>query len=100
MKLLAVPALRLTATTLPDALDAVSLDWQKLGPVASRLHDLIAADVKADGRKLDSTEAFEKSLTQDVPGNGFGPGGGGSMGLKNFADQRRAFLLEYRRKSE
>ncbi|MFM8880379.1 MAG: CotH kinase family protein, partial [Verrucomicrobiota bacterium] len=99
-KLLAVPALRERYLAHIRTIAERSLDWQKLGPVASRLHDLIAADVKADGRKLDSTEAFEKSLTQDVPGNGFGPGGGGSMGLKNFADQRRAFLLEYRPKSE
>ena len=76
-----------------------SLDWQKFGPLAEKLHQLIAAEVRADGRKLDSTEAFEKSLTQDVAGNGFGPGGGGSMGLKNFAEQRRAFLLEYRPKT-
>ena len=65
----------------------------------SSMPALTATEVRADGRKLDSTEAFEKSLTQDVAGNGFGPGGGGSMGLKNFADQRRAFLLEYRPKA-
>jgi hypothetical protein len=99
-RLLAVPALRERYLAHVRSIAEKSLDWQRLGPLAERLHDLIAADVRADGRKLDSTEAFEKSLTQDVPGNGFGPGGGGSMGLKHFADQRRAFLLGYRPPAE
>ena len=98
-KLLAVPALRERYLGHVRTIAEKSLDWQKLGPLAEKLHQLIATEVRADGRKLDSTEAFEKSLTQDVAGNGFGPGGGGSMGLKNFADQRRSFLLEYRPKA-
>lgn len=94
-KLLAVPALR--ERYLAHCRDIADqwLDWQHLGPLAQKLHGLIAAEVKADTRKLDSTEAFEKSLTEDVAGNGFGPFGGGSMGLKNFADQRRAYLRSY-----
>lgn len=99
-KLLAVPALRERYLGHVRSIAGKSLDWQKLGPLAERLHQLIADDVRSDGRKLDSSEAFEKSLTQDVAGSGFGPGGGGSMGLKNFADQRRAFLLGYRPKAE
>jgi hypothetical protein len=79
---------------------------------------LIAADVKADTRKLDTTENFIAAVTEDVaepaggPG-GFGgfPGGGGgrgggrggpggmsqrpSLSLKSFFEQRRAFLLNY-----
>ena len=98
-KLLAVPALRERYLGHVRTIAEKSLDWQKLGPLAEKLHQLIADEVRSDGRKLDSTEAFEKSLTQDVAGNGFGPGGGGSMGLKNFAEQRRAFLLEYRPKA-
>ena len=95
-KLLAVPALRERYLRHVRTIAEKSLDWQKLGPLVEKLHNLIADDVRADGRKLDSTEAFEKSLTQDVAGHGFGPGGGGSMGLKNFADQRRSYLMEYR----
>ena len=50
--------------------------------------------MKADTRKLESTEAFNQGLTDDVRGGRGGPpGGGGPIGLKNFADQRRAFLL-------
>ena len=59
------------------------------------LSALIAEDVAKDTRKLDSTDDFAKGLTEDIPGSGFGPGGGGSISLKNFADQRRAYLLNY-----
>jgi hypothetical protein len=69
------------------------LDWQRLGPIAQKLHEAIAGDVRVDGRKLESTESFENSLTKDTRGDGFGPSRGGSIGLKNFADQRRAFLM-------
>jgi hypothetical protein len=54
------------------------LDWNVLGPMAHQYHDLIAADVKADTRKIYSTEAFESGLD-------------GS--LKSFVERRRAFLL-------
>ena len=93
-KLLAVPSLRQRYLGYVREIAGKSLDWQRLGPLAEQLHGLIAADVRTDTRKLDSTEDFEKSLTEDVAGNGFGPGGGGSIALKNFADQRRAYLLE------
>ena len=65
------------------------------GPLAQQYHDLIAADVRKDTRKLDPTEDFEKSLTTDIAGSGFGPFGGGTIGLKNFCDQRRKFLLAF-----
>lgn len=94
-KLLAVPALR--ARYLGHVRDIADkwLDWNKLGPIATRYHNLIAADVRTDTRKLDPTEAFEKSLTETVRGSGMGPFGGSTIGLKEFADQRRAYLLKY-----
>jgi hypothetical protein len=92
-KLLAVPALRQRYLTYVRDIAERWLDWNRLGPIAQQYHDLIAADVKADTRKLDSTEDFERSLAQDIAGHGGGPGGGGTMGLKNFSDQRRAYLL-------
>ena len=69
------------------------LDWAKLGPIAEKYHALIAADVKADTRKLESTEDFLKGLTEDAAGGGGPFGGSGPIALKNFADQRRAYLL-------
>lgn len=94
-KLLAVPALRARYLGYVRDIADKWLDWNKLGPVATQYHNLIAADVRTDTRKLDPTEAFEKSLTETVRGSGMGPFGGSTIGLKEFADQRRAYLLKY-----
>ena len=93
-KLLAVPKLRARYLALEREIADTWLDWNKLGPVATRLHAMIDADVKADTRKLESYASFQKGLLDDIPGSGFGPGGGGTIGLKSFADQRRAYLLK------
>jgi len=90
-KLLAVPALRARYLGYVHEIASTWLDWKKLGPLAQRYHSLIAAEVKADTRKLGSTEDFTRSLTEDLTG---GRGPGGRISLKNFADQRRAFLLK------
>lgn len=92
-KLLAVPALRARYLGLIREIAEKWLDWNKLGPLAQQYHSLIALDVKADTRKLDSTEDFMKGLTEDIEGKGEGPGGGGTISLKTFAEQRRAFLF-------
>jgi hypothetical protein len=89
-KLLAVPALRARYLGYVREMAGTWLDWNKLGPLAQRYHSLVAADVKADTRKLVTTEDFDRSLTEDMTG---GRGPGGRISLKNFADQRRAFLL-------
>jgi len=94
-KLLAVPKLRARYLGYVRDIAAKWLDWKKLGPIVEQYYSLIAADVKIDTRKLDSFEDFEKGLTEDIQGGGFGPGGGGTISLKNFADQRRAYLLNY-----
>ncbi len=94
-KLLAVPSLRTRYLGYVRDIAEKWLDWSKLGPTAERYHALIAEDVKADTRKLDSTEDFFKGLVKDIEGSGQGPFGGGTIGLKNFADQRRKYLLEY-----
>jgi len=90
-KLLAVPALRARYLGYVREIASTWLDWSKLGPLAQRYHSLIAAEVKADTRKLVSTEDFARNLTEDPTG---GRGPGGRISLKNFADQRRAFLLK------
>jgi hypothetical protein len=94
-KLLAVPTLRARYLAHMRSIATRWLDWKTLGPIANRYHSLIAAEVAADTRKLDSTEAFTNGLTANAVGGGeFRPGGGGrSVSLKAFADQRRAFLL-------
>jgi hypothetical protein len=94
-KLLGVPELRTRYLSYVRDIADKWLDWQKLGPIVDKYVALIADDVKADTRKLDSTEDFFKGITSDIEGKGFGPGGRGTIGLKNFADQRRKYLLEY-----
>jgi hypothetical protein len=91
-KLLAVPSLRARYLGYVRDIADQWLDWGKLGSVAQQYHALIAADVKADTRKLYSYEAFEQSLA----GEGEAPGLRGpreGISLKRFAEQRRAFLL-------
>lgn len=93
-KLLAVPALRERYLNYVRDIADKWLDWQKLGPIARQYHVLIANDVRDDTRKLDTTDAFLKSMIEDIPGNNRpGPGGRGTIGIKSFADQRREFLL-------
>ena len=76
-KLLAVPALRARYVTYAKQIATKWLDWNTLGPLVTRYQASIAADVKADTRKLDSTEAFEAS----------------AAALKTFAETRRARVL-------
>jgi spore coat protein CotH len=93
-KLLAVPALRERYLSYVREIAGKQLDWKKLGPVAERYHALIAPIVREETRALDSTEAFKKSLTEDIEGRGsFGRIG---ISLKSFADQRREYLLNYK----
>jgi hypothetical protein len=75
-RLLAVPGLRARYLKYVDDIARTSLDWKVLGPIALRYQALIAADVKADTRKLYRFEEFDAS---------------GS--LKRFAEGRRAYLL-------
>jgi hypothetical protein len=76
-KLLAVPALRAKYLEIVRDIAQKWLDWERLGPIARRYHDLIADDVKADNRKLYSTEAFES----------------GVKSIESFATTRRTYLL-------
>jgi hypothetical protein len=100
-KLLAVPALRTRYLGYVRDIAEKWLDWNKLGPIAERYHALIAEGVQADTRKLYSSDAFLNSLTPgDSPTEGGSGGQGGFggravIGLKRFADERRAFLLNY-----
>jgi hypothetical protein len=94
-KLLAVPALREKYLGYVRDIAEKWLDWNKLGPIAEKYHALIAENVKEDTRKLDSTEDFDKGLDQDIRGSGGGPGGRGTIALKNFAEQRRKYLMSY-----
>lgn len=95
-RLLAVPSLRTRYLRYIKEMATTWLDWNRLGPIANRFHALVDADVQMDTRKLDSYDAFKIMVEKDreIPGiQGRGPVT--RIGLKSFADQRRAFLLNY-----
>ena len=77
-KLLAVPGLKTRYLEIIRDIAQKWLDWERLGPIARRYQALIAADVKADTKKLDTFEAFENGLKS----------------LENFVTARRAYLLQ------
>ena len=81
-KLLAVPALQERYLAYVREIADKHLDWKTLGPRVQQYQALIAADVKADTRKLYSTEAFTTGATGDTDS------------LKVFVEKRRAFLLK------
>jgi len=93
-RLLAVPALRTRYLRYVKEMATTWLDWKRLGPLALKYQTLIDADVRRDTRKLESYDAFRKLVEQDMEVMG-GRGPIMRMSLKNFADQRRAFLLGY-----
>ncbi len=81
-KLLAVPALRAKYLAYVRDIAEKWLDWNVMGPMARLYQSVIADEVKLDTRKLYSTEAFLNGVE--------GPG----ESLKQFVQQRRAYLLE------
>jgi hypothetical protein len=92
-KLLAVPALKAKYLSYVKDMGDKWLAWEKLGPIAQQYHDLISKEVAADNRKLESTTAFENSLRNSK--GGAPARGRESITLKDFADQRRAYLLKF-----
>lgn len=92
-KVLAVPALRARYLQCVKQVAEQSLDWKKLGPAVAQYRSLIEKEVEIDTRKLDSFDAF-KRLTADDGNAAAGPGRG-TMNVRQFADQRRKFLLDH-----
>ncbi|GMV96401.1 MAG: hypothetical protein AMXMBFR83_07670 [Phycisphaerae bacterium] len=92
-RLLGIPALREQYLRNLRTIAAEDLDWSRLGPAVERYQALIAAEVEADTRKLYSTAAFQRGMTEEQPADppeaqppggpadagpdGFGPPGGG-----------------------
>ncbi len=81
-KLLAVPALRTKYLGYVREIADKWLDWRTLEPLIKQYQSVIAADVKADSRKLYTTAAFTSAVDR------------GDESLKSFVDRRRAFLLK------
>jgi hypothetical protein len=81
-KLLAVPALRTKYLGYVREIAEKWLDWRTLEPMVKQYQSVIAADVKADTRKLYTTAAFTSAVDR------------GDESLKSFVDRRRTFLLK------
>ena len=92
-KLLAVPALKARYLGYVQEMAEQWLDWGKLGPIAEQYRNLIADEVRADTRKLATTEAFEAGFAAEAPAGG--DRGPQRLSLKSFAEQRRAYLLSH-----
>lgn len=101
-RLLAVPELREQYLKNVRTIAQESLDWEKLGPVVANLQELIEPEVKLDTRKLSSYEAFlaatdRETTTNEPQRDGRGPGfGPPNRNLRQFVEQRRQFLLDYK----
>jgi len=94
-KLLAVPGLRARYLGYVREIAETWLDWNKLGPLAKQYQAVIADAVKADTRKLDSTEAFFSGVDGGPQVQGGSVPNRGRGSLKTFAEQRRAYLLNH-----
>ncbi|EMI15787.1 Spore coat protein CotH domain protein [Rhodopirellula maiorica SM1] len=88
-RLLAVPELRARYMQYIEEIANNSLDWSRLGPVVNGYRDLIAPAVKADTRKLDSTEAFVTATRSDADPQEESTE---AMSLQKFAIERSKFL--------
>ena len=97
-RLLAVPALRARYLAHVRTIAEDALDWNKLAPLVARYRALIEKEVEADTRKLDSFAAFQKATADSRESNAEPEQPGRrpeSMSLRAFAEQRRAYLLDY-----
>jgi len=75
------------------------LDWQHLGPVVEGHAQRIEPFVAADTRKLSSLAAFQQAVASEPPETNPAPGAPGPgrrvTNLRQFAEQRRKFLLNH-----
>ena len=92
--MLAVPSLKQKYLAHVKQIAEESLDWSNLGPVVGQYEKLIAKEIEADTKKLSSYAAFQQTVSGVAAPEGE-QRGRPHMGLKQFADQRRAFLLNH-----
>lgn len=91
-RLLAVASLRTRYLVYLRDMAEKWLDWDRLGALAKKYHELIAEDVRLDTKKLDTFEAFESSVADIGPSKQVS---GAVENLKAFVQQRRAFILSH-----
>jgi hypothetical protein len=96
-RLLRLPNLRAKYLEHVREIAEKSLDWEQLGPIVAQQRALVEEAVKADTRKLSTTEAFlEATAPESTSGDEASAGQPRrGMSLRDFADKRRAYLLKY-----
>ncbi len=94
-KLLAVPAVRTRYLGYMRDIAENWLDWKKVGPVVDQFQKAINPHLKADTKKLFSTDIALRAVTEDNVSPGFGPTAAPHLSLKSFCEQRRKYLLSY-----
>ena len=92
-RLLAVPQLKQRYLSHVKAIAEEWLDWKKLGPIVADYARQIEPELAADTRKLSSLADFQRTVSAEEPEAV--EGRRGRLTLKQFADQRRKFLLEH-----
>jgi hypothetical protein len=97
-KLLAVPSMRERYLAYVREIATSWLDWSKLGPIVQQYQNLIGDEVAKDTRKLDSTEDFLRSVSSESKSAGEENGRRRSISLRDFVEQRRAYLLSWTEK--
>jgi hypothetical protein len=91
-KLLQVPSLRQRYLAYVRDVAETWLDWGRLGPLVAEYRARLAPLIRSDTRKLDSFEDFDKGIDSYTEYK-HPCGVERRMGLKAFAEQRRAYLL-------
>ena len=96
-KLLAVPKFREQYLRNLRTIAEKSLAWESLGPVVANYRTLLEKEIELDTRKLTSLAEFRKLTDEAIPKAEEKPrrGPGDGMNLHAFAEQRRAYLLDY-----
>ncbi len=88
-KLLKVPALRTRYLKYVYEVAEKGLNWQTLGPVVEGHRERGQEWVRIDSRKLSSNESYDGGTSLQTTNQGR------EMSLKQFADQRRAYLMSH-----
>lgn len=92
-KLLKVPALREKYLSYVRTIAENSLTWNKLAPLVKQTRELLHDDIAADTKKLESLEAFEEAMSEELPAEGAPQGR--HMSVRSFIEKRSKFLLEH-----
>lgn len=93
-RLLAVPSLRQRYLENVRTLARDWLDWNRLGPIVESHARLIEPFLEADTKKLMSMEEFRAMVAQE-PKADAGRGGRQRLSLRQFAEARSRYLLNY-----